>query len=314
MAENMAEDASNYDVIIIGAGPAGLTAALYAGRARLKTLILEKATSGGQAATTDIIENYPGFPDGVGGFQLTELMKQQAVEFGAEIREISPVTGIETHGDNRVVKTDEETLVAKTVIVATGSEPRALGIPGEDELRGRGVSYCATCDGAFYRDKVVAVIGGGNAAVEEAVFLTRFASKVYIVHRRAELRADKILQERALANDKIEFIWEAHLKKILGTGKVEEIVVENKNTRERTSYQVDGVFMYIGTVPNTVFCEGIINVDSRDFILTDEKLQTNVLGIFAAGDCRANLVKQVAVAVGEGALAAVEAGKYIDEL
>ena len=314
MAENMAEDASNYDVIIIGAGPAGLTAALYAGRARLKTLILEKATSGGQAATTDIIENYPGFPDGVGGFQLTELMKQQAVEFGAEIREISPVTGIETHGDNRVVKTDEETLVAKTVIVATGSEPRALGIPGEDELRGRGVSYCATCDGAFYRDKVVAVIGGGNAAVEEAIFLTRFASKVYIVHRRDELRADKIVQERAFDNPKIEIIWDSHLKKILGDGKVNEMVVENKNTHERKSYQVDGVFMYIGTVPNTEFCEGLVDLDGRDFITTDESLQTNVPGIFAAGDCRANLLKQVAVAVGEGALAAVGAEKYVEEM
>ncbi|MHB8859400.1 MAG: thioredoxin-disulfide reductase [Thermoleophilia bacterium] len=303
-----------YDVIIIGAGPAGLTAGLYTGRARLKTLILEKATAGGQAATTDMIENYPGFPEGVGGFQLTELMKQQALEFGAEIREITPVVTIEVEGDDRIVKTEDESFVAATVIIATGSEPRALGIPGEDELRGRGVSYCATCDGAFYRDKVVAVIGGGNAAVEEAMFLTRFASKVYIVHRRSELRADKILQERALKNEKINFVWDAHLRKVLGTGKVEEIVVENKSNHERTSIQVDGVFFYIGTVPNTVFCEGVIDMDSRDFIFTDEKLQTNVPGIFAAGDCRANLVKQVAVAVGEGALAAVEVSRYIEEI
>ena len=303
-----------YDVIIIGAGPAGLTAGLYTGRARLKTLILEKATAGGQAATTDMIENYPGFPEGVGGFQLTELMKQQALEFGAEIREIAPVATIEIDGDDRIVKTEDESFVAATVIIATGSEPRALGIPGEDELRGRGVSYCATCDGAFYRDKVVAVIGGGNAAVEEAMFLTRFASKVYIVHRRSELRADKILQERALKNEKINFVWDAHLRKVLGTGKVEEIVVENKNNHERTRIQVDGVFFYIGTTPNTVFCEGVIDMDSRDFIFTDEKLQTNVPGIFAAGDCRANLVKQVAVAVGEGALAAVEVSRYIEEI
>jgi len=303
-----------YDVIIIGAGPAGLTAGLYTGRARLKTLILEKATAGGQAATTDIIENYPGFPEGVGGFQLTELMKEQALEFGAEIREITPVSTIEVEDDNRVVKTEDESFTARTIIIASGSEPRALGIPGEDELRGRGVSYCATCDGAFYRDKVVAVIGGGNAAVEEAIFLTRFASKVYIVHRRDELRADKIVQERALANDKIEIIWDSHLKKILGTGKVEEIVVENKTSGERTSFPVDGVFFYIGTVPNTVFCEGSVDVDSRDFIITDERLQTSVPGIFAAGDCRANLLKQVAVAVGEGALAAVEAARYIEEV
>ena len=177
--------AETYDVIIIGAGPAGLTAGLYCGRARLKTLILEKATFGGQAATTDLIENYPGFPEGVGGFELMNLMKEQAVEFGAEIREITPVSTIEADGDNRVVKTEDETFIARAIIIASGSEPKALGIPGEEELRGRGVSYCATCDGAFYRDKVVAVIGGGNAAVEEAVFLTRFASKVYIVHRRA---------------------------------------------------------------------------------------------------------------------------------
>jgi thioredoxin reductase (NADPH) len=303
-----------YDVIIIGAGPAGLTAGLYTGRARLKTLILEKATAGGQAATTDLIENYPGFPGGVGGFQLTELMKQQALEFGAEIREITPVSNIEVEGDNRIVRTEDESFSAKAVIIASGSEPRALGIPGEDELRGRGVSYCATCDGAFYRDKVVAVIGGGNAAVEEAIFLTKFASKVFIVHRRDELRADRILRERAAANDKIEVIWDSHLKKILGTGKVEEIVVENKNTHARLSYPVDGVFFYIGTVPNTVFCEGVIDVDSRDFILTDERLQTNVPGVFAAGDCRANLLKQVAAAVGEGALAAVEADRYFTEV
>ena len=303
-----------YDVIIIGAGPAGLTAGLYTGRARLKTLILEKATFGGQAAATDLIENYPGFPEGVGGFQLMELMKQQAVEFGAELREITPVATVEVEGENRIIRTGDDSFTAKAIIIASGSEPKALGIPGEEELRGRGVSYCATCDGAFYRDKVVAVIGGGNSAVEEAIFLTRFAGKVYIVHRRDELRADKILQERAAANDKIEIIWDSHLKKILGTGKVEEIVLENKNTGERGSRAVDGVFFYIGTVPNTVFCGGILDMDSRDFIITDERLQSSVPGIFAAGDCRANLLKQVAVAVGEGALAAVEAERYIEEV
>ncbi len=304
----------NYDVIIIGAGPAGLTAGLYCGRARLKTLILEKATSGGQAATTDDIENYPGFPGGVGGFELTEKMKAQAVEFGADLREITPVSSIEADGDTRIVKTGDEAFAAKTIIIASGSEAGTLGVPGEAEFRGRGVSYCATCDGAFYRDKVVAVIGGGNSAVEEAMFLTKFASKVYIVHRRDELRADKVLQERAAINDKIEIVWESHLKKILGNGKVEEIVVENKNTHARTDIQVDGVFFYIGTVPNTVFCEGVIEMDVRDYIITDERLQTNVPGVFAAGDCRANLLKQVAVAVGEGALAAVEVDRYIEEM
>lgn len=305
-----------YDVVIIGAGPAGLTAALYAGRARMKTLVLEKATAGGQAATSDVIENYPGFPEGVGGFELTELMKQQAVKFGAELEEIQPVTGIEADVDSgiKTVSTEDASFTARAVIIATGSEPRTLGVPGEAEFRGRGVSYCATCDGAFYKDSTVAVIGGGNSAVEEALFLTKFATRVYIVHRRDELRADKIVQERAFANERIEIIWDSHLKKVLGEDKVEEIVVENKNTGERTSYDVDGVFFYIGTVPNTVFAESTIELDDRDFIITDDTLQSSVPGIFACGDCRANHLKQVAVAVGEGALAAVEAEKYIEEM
>jgi thioredoxin reductase (NADPH) len=302
-----------YDVAIIGAGPAGLTAALYCGRARLKTLVLEKATAGGQAATTDHIENYPGFPEGIGGFELTEKIKQQAVQFGAEIREISPVVSLEAEDQIRTVMTEDGSISAKAVVIASGSEPKTLGVPGEDEFRGRGVSYCATCDGAFYKDATVAVIGGGNSAVEEAIFLTKFASKVYIVHRRNELRADKIIQERALANEKIEVVWESHLKKVLGNGKVEEMVVENKNTHERTSYSVDGVFFYIGAVPNTGFCEGTLDLDDREFILTDTNLQTSMPGVFACGDCRANQLKQVAVAVGEGALAAVMAEKYAEE-
>ncbi len=305
--------AEPYDVIIVGGGPAGLTAALYCGRARMKTLVLEKATTGGQAATTDVIENYPGFPDGIGGYELTERIKQQALEFGAEIQEIKEVISLEADGKLKLLKLADSTLSARSVIIATGSEPRKLEIPGVEEFHGKGVSYCATCDGAFYRDRVVAVIGGGNSAVEEAIFLTRFASKVYIVHRRDELRADKILRERALENPKIEFIWDAHLKKILGNGKVEEMVVENKNTHERTSYQIDGVFFYIGAVPNTEFCEGLVELDGREYIITDEALRTNVPGVFACGDCRANLLKQVAVAAGEGALAAVEAEKYVEE-
>lgn len=310
MAEH---DQQLYDVIIIGGGPAGLAAGLYAGRARLRTLILEKATTGGQAATTELIENYPGFPDGVGGYELSQTMRQQAERFGCQIQEIKPVINIEADGDIRLVNTEVEAFRAKTVIVATGTEARTLGVPGESEFRGKGVSYCATCDGAFYRDKVVAVVGGGNSAVEEAVFLTKFASKVYIVHRRSELRADKILQERALNNPKIEMLWDSHLKKILGNGKVEEIVLENKKTHERSEIKVDGVFFYIGLVPNTTFCEGVLDLDDGDFVITSESLMTSLPGVFACGDCRANLLKQVAVAVGEGALAAVEADKYIEE-
>lgn len=306
--------AESYDVIIIGGGPAGLTAGLYCGRARLKTLLLEKAAAGGQAATTDFIENYPGFPEGIAGYGLTDRMAQQTKQFGAEIREVKTVSSIEVAGGKKVVRTEDAAFDARAIIIATGTEPRTLGVPGEAEFRGRGVSYCATCDAAFFRDKVVAVVGGGNAAVEEAMFLTKFALKVYLIHRRDELRADRILQERILQNPKVEIIWDSHLKKILGNGKVEEIVVENKNTRERTEYQVDGVFFYIGSIPNTVFCEGFVKLDDRDFILTDDRLETSVPGIFACGDCRANHLKQVAVAVGEGALAAVEAGKYIDNL
>lgn len=302
------------DVVIIGGGPAGLTAGLYCGRARLRTLLLEKATAGGQAATSDLIENYPGFPGGISGLELTEKMKQQAISFGVGIQEIQPVTALEADGDERIIRTEEEVFRARAVIVASGAEPKTLGVPGEAEFRGRGVSYCATCDGAFYKDSTVAVIGGGNSAVEEAIFLTKFASKVYIVHRRDQLKADKILQERAFDNSSIEIIWESHLKKILGDNKVEEIVVENKNNHERTSYQVHGVFFYIGTVPNTDFCEGLLDLDDREFIVTDETLQSSVPGVFAAGDCRANFLKQVAAAVGEGALAAVEAGKYIEDL
>lgn len=310
----MAEaDQEIYDVIIIGGGPAGLTAGLYAGRARLKTLILEKATAGGQAATTDLIENYPGFPDGVGGYELTQRIRQQAEHFDCQIKEISPVTNIEADGDLRRVVTENGDFMAKTIIIASGSEPRTMGVPGESEFRGKGVSYCATCDGAFFRDKVVAVVGGGNSAVEEAIFLTKFASKVYIIHRRSELRADKIVQERAFSNPKIEMIWDAHVKKILGNGKVEEMVVENKRTHERRDVPVDGVFFYIGNVPNTTFCEGAVDLDDGDYVITSESLLTSVPGIFACGDCRANLLKQVAVAVGEGALAAVEADKYIAE-
>lgn len=302
-----------FDVIIIGGGPAGLTAGLYCGRARLNTLVLEKAVAGGQAATTDFIENYPGFPEGIGGYGLTEKMAQQAKQFGAEVREITPVTAIEAGNGLKIVSTEDESFQARAVIIATGAEPKTLGVPGEEQFRGRGVSYCATCDAAFYRDKIVAVVGGGNAAIEEAMFLTKFAARVYIIHRRDELRADRILQERAFQNPKIEIIWDSHLKKILGGSKVGEVVVENKNTHERSEFQVDGVFFYIGTVPNTVFCEGLVDLDDREFILTGESLQTSVPGIFACGDCRANRLKQVAVAVGEGALAAVEAEKYIEK-
>lgn len=303
-----------YDIIIIGGGPAGLTAGLYSGRARRRTLLLEKAAVGGQAATTDHIENYPGFPDGVGGFELTQMMRTQAEQFDVEIREITGVESIEADGDDRLVVTDGESFRARSVIVASGAEPSTLGIPGETELRGRGVSYCATCDGAFYRDLVVAVVGGGDSAVEEAIFLTKFASKVYVIHRRDELRAARILQERAFDNPKIEMVWDSHLKKILGEGKVEEIVIENKNTHERSSIMLSGVFIYIGTVPNTTFCAGAIDLDDRDYVVTDDKLETSLAGVFACGDCRANRLKQVSIAVGEGALAAVEADKYIDEL
>jgi len=304
-----------YDVVIVGAGPAGLTAAIYASRGRLRTAVLERNMAGGQIALTDLVENYPGFPEGISGFDLSQKMKEQAEKFGAEMREIEGVAELRSDPEGcYVVATDREQIRTRAVILAPGVEPRRSGIPGEAEFIGRGVSWCATCDGALYRGKTVAVIGGGDAAVEEGMFLTKFAEKVYLVHRRDELRAAPIAQERAFANPKFEFVWDSIPKQIEGAEMVEALEVENVRTGEGRSLPVNGVFMYIGQIPNTAWLKDTVELDEYGYIVTDELLRTGLPGVFACGDAHANPLKQIAMAVGEGALAAVQAERYLDEL
>lgn len=303
------------DVVIVGAGPSGLTAAIYASRSRLRTVVLERNMAGGQIALTDLVENFPGFPEGISGFDLSQKMKEQAEKFGAEMREIEGVAGFRAAPDGGyVVTTDREEVHARTVILAPGVEPRRSGIPGEAEFIGRGVSWCATCDGALYRGKTVAVIGGGDAAVEEGMFLTKFAEKVYLVHRRDELRAVEIAQERAFANPKMEFVWDSVPRRIAGDQMVEALDVQNVKTQEVRTLPVSGVFFYIGQVPNTAFLQGVVRRDEAGYIVTDDLMRTSLCGVFACGDARSNPLKQIAMAVGDGALAAVQAQRYLDEL
>lgn len=300
-----------YEVIILGAGPAGLTAGIYAVRSRLKTVVLEKSVPGGQIVNTEKIENYPGFPEGIGGAELMERLEEQAVKLGVEIRSLMEAKALEVKSELKMVHTNQGKIEGKAVIIATGASPVKLGVPGEAKLTGRGVSYCATCDGAFFKDKKVLVVGGGNSAIEEAIFLTRFASQVLVVHRRDQLRAVKILQERAMANPKIKFIWDSHLDEVKGKEKVEAAVIRNKLTQEKETIPIDGVFIYVGVHPNTDFLPPSIQLDDRGFIVTDENLSVGLPGVFAAGDVRSNQLKQVVVAVGEGALAAHLAEKHL---
>jgi len=303
------------DVVIVGAGPAGLTAGIYCSRGRLSTVILERNMAGGQIALTELVENYPGFPEGISGFDLSEKMKSQAVQFGAELREIQAVTSLKREPDGCYsVVTDQGMLRARSVILAPGVEGRRSGIPGEAEFIGRGVSWCATCDGPLYRGRTVAVVGGGDSAVEEGLFLTKFADKVYLVHRRNELRAAPIAQERAFANPRFELVWDSVPRRIEGDQAVEALEIENVKTHETRRLPVSGVFMYIGQLPNTTWLKGIVDLDDQNYIVTDALLQTSLPGVFACGDAHANPLKQIAMAVGEGALAAVQAGHYLDAL
>lgn len=300
-----------YDVAVIGAGPAGLTAALYAARARLSTVVVEKMFPGGQAALTDIIENYPGFTEGISGIQLADAMKRQAERFGAEFTN-GDVERIEKNDDLFTVFLKGESIKAKTVILAAGAQPRKLGVKGEKEFTGRGISYCATCDGAFYKDKPIAVVGGGDTAIQEALYLTRFASEIYVIHRRDQLRATKVLQERAFKNEKIKFVWDLVVKEIKGEGTVDEVVVENVKTGKLDSLRVDGIFIAIGHIPNTDFVKDLVQLNEQGYVITDAYMATNVPGIFAAGDMRQKDLRQVVTAVSDGAIAAVEAGKYLE--
>ncbi len=301
-----------YDVVIIGGGPAGLSAGLYAARAALKTVLLEKAMPGGQAATTDKIENYPGFPEGIPGPDLMMKMDEQARRFGLEVNFTEVMTVSQLAAGDFEIKTFDGELKAKTLIIATGAQSRPLGVPGEDDYRGRGVSYCATCDGAFFQGKRVAVVGGGDSAVQEGIFLTKFAEKVYIIHRRNELRATKVLQEKALTHPKIEFILDAVITDILGKDQVEAIKVKKISTNEENAVAVDGIFVYVGKEPSTELFRGLIEIDERGYILTDSKMQTSRRGVFAAGDVRQTPLRQVVTAVADGAVAAVSAEQYIE--
>ncbi len=301
-----------YDVIIIGGGPAGLSAGLYASRARLATLLIEKAIFGGQIANAELVENYPGFPDGISGFDLGQLMHQQATKYGLETV-AAEVMGLELSGAGNVVKTTEGQYTARAVIIAGGAEPNRLGVPGEEEFVGKGVSYCATCDGPLFRDQVVAVAGGGDSAVEEGIFLTRFASKVILIHRRNQLRASKLLQERAFANPKMEFLWDTVVEEILGGDLVKGLRVRNVKTGQRSTLAVSGVFIYVGLHPSTDYLRGLLPLDEEGRIYTDERMQTEIPGIFAAGDIRRNSPRQAISAAGDGATAALSAEKFLSQ-
>lgn len=305
-----------FDVAIIGGGPAGLTAAIYASRALLKTVVFEKLGPGGQAALTNLIENYPGFPDGINGFELAQKMEEQARNFKAKFETVD-IKSIRREDKMNcfVLVSDGIEFMAKSVIIATGTTPRRLGIPGENEFWGRGISTCATCDGALYRDKIVAVVGGGDSALDEGIFLTRFVSKVFIIHRRNELRAVKILQQRAMQNPKIEFIFDTIVEEVIGDNRIRKLRLRNVKTGEVSFLDVDGMFIYIGLLPNTDFLkETGIQMDENGYIITNDRMETNIPGIFAAGDCRVKSLRQVATAIGDGAIAANTAEKYVEKL
>ena len=306
-----------YDVIIIGAGPGGLAAGLYAARARMKTLILEKEKAGGQIVTTDEVANYPGSVENASGPSLIARMVEQADEFGAE-RKLDTIKEVELNGEIKVLKGEKGEYKAKSIIIATGARPRPIGCPGEKELTGRGVAYCATCDAAFFEDMEVYVVGGGDSAVEEAIYLTKFARKVTIVHRRDELRAAKSIQEKAFKNEKIDFLWNSTITELKGDGLLESMVVKNTVTGEETEIHANeddgtfGVFVFVGYTPETKLFDGLITMEGG-YIKTDDDMKTNIPGVFAAGDCRVKSLRQVVTATADGAIAAVQAEKYINE-
>jgi thioredoxin reductase (NADPH) len=305
---------SYYDVIIIGGGPAGLTAGLYAARARLNCLLLEKAVPGGQITLSERIENYPGFPGGgIGAFELAERMKQQAEEFGLQI--MSDEARAVSRDDDRLfkVKLDQDELLARSLVLAAGTEANKLGVPGEEEFTGKGVSWCAVCDAAFYKDKRVVVAGGGDTAVEEALFLTKFATEVFLVHRRDKLRAVKVLAERALSNPAIKPVWDSVVTRIMGDKTVNRVLLKNVKNNEEHTLDCSGVFISIGSRPNSALVRGLVDLDDRGYIITDRDMKTSCPGIFACGDVRQKALRQVVTACGEGAAAAYSAGQYLEQ-
>lgn len=307
----------DYDVVIIGGGPAGLTAGIYASRAGLKTLLIESFTVAGQAVITDLIENYPGFPDGTNGFELIDKFKKQAEKFGVEFS-VGHVKSVKERIEDKMkffqVETEDKTYESLSVIIASGARPKYLEVPGEEALRGKGVSYCATCDGPLFKDKEVVVIGGGNSAIEEAIFLTKFAKKVIVVHRRNQLRADHILQQRAFSNKKLEFIWDSVVIGVIGKKTVSSIKVQNVKTKNEIELMCQGVFVFVGYMPNTEFLKGFVEMDEHNAIIVDSNMKTSQEGIFAAGDCCKKLLRQIVTAAGEGATAAFASQMYVEEL
>jgi len=301
------------NLIIIGSGPAGLSAAIYAARGNLKPLVLTGQEIGGQISLTNEVENYPGFPDGITGPDLVQLMQKQAEKFGARV-EMDTVTAanLKTHPFQLKTQNGAE-YAAKALIIATGASPRRLNVPGERELTGRGVSYCATCDGFFFRNKEIAIVGGGDSALQEGLFLTKFASKVHIIHRRAELRAQKILQDRARENGKINFVWNSVVKEIKGSGRVETLVLENTQTRALSELPVQGIFVYVGHIPNTSLFKGQLEMDEEGYLAVDARLHTNIPGVFAAGEAHDHVFRQAVVSAGYGTMAELEAEKFLAE-
>jgi len=303
----------DYDLVILGGGPAGLTAGLYAARARLKVVLIEKIVPGGQILITDWIENYPGFPEGLSGSDLIQKMMAQVNKFDLCI-ETGEVVQVDFSGPVKTIQLDTKTITSHTVIIATGAAPKKLGIPGEDLFYGKGVSFCATCDGPFFKDQIVAAVGGGDTAVQESLYLTKFVKKIYLIHRRDQLRAERILQERALSNQKIEFLWDSALTQIDGIDGVEAVVVKNVKTGEVVKLAVNGCFIWVGILPNTGFVKGALDLDEFGFIETDLNMQTSVPGVYAAGDVRNTRLRQIATAVGDAANAAYSAQHYIESI
>ena len=299
-----------YDVLVIGGGPGGYTAALYAAWANLSVMVLEKLTPGGQMGTTDVIDNYPGFPEGVGGFELALQMQKGAQRFGAQTQ-LSEVISVELGGTVKQVRTQDGTYQARTVVLASGAHPRELGLPGEQELRGRGVSYCATCDGMFYRGKTVAVVGGGNTAVSDVLYLSRLCQKVYLIHRRDQLRASKVYLDPLQQAENVEFVWDSQVQELLYGDVLTGVQVRHKKTGELREIPCDGLFVAVGHVPNTELYQGQVELDQAGYVLADETTRTNLPGVFAVGDLRKKPLRQVITAASDGAVAAHFIEEYV---
>jgi len=303
----------DYELVIIGGGPAGLTAGLYAARGGLNVTLIEKIVPGGQIIITDWIENYPGFPEGLSGPDLVQKMTEQVKRFDLSI-ESNEVISVDFSEPVKKITLNDRTLTSHAIIIATGASPKKLGVPGEETFYGKGISSCATCDGPFFKEGIVAAVGGGDTAVQESLFLTKFAKKVYLIHRRDKLRAAAILQKRALANEKIEMIWDSVLTDISGLTNVENITVKNVKTGDKTQFSVDGCFIWVGTIPNAQFLGDSVKLDEYGFIIADLNMETSVPGVFAAGDVRNTPLRQVVTAVGDGAIAVISAENYIENI